>query len=612
MTSKRHPMFAVLHSIYRHQQSGGKPIAVRIDGFSSIPLETKYPFLLDYCIESKANSDFGGQLIALPQDSLATMLVSRPNLFNQLSLSVAQLLICIYVFFPCSQSIGRAQEFQKPDVGPPVQESELPENAIWRFGESPDANGIYRLAYSPNGNLLATRNRKNIVSILDVTTRKRLCEVEGHENNWVETIDFSPDSKFFMTAAGPSEVVKIWDAQTGKLESEIDTDGSAAYFSKSGSSIHVLGETHVETYSWPGVQMTSQRKWKYASETRSGMSRDGRIVVTYRTVNRQVYRTQVIDLENKSTIHLDGPTGIPKSIAISPNRIWIAAAYHRDEKIRLWDLRDPHQKKYTLNKHDETVQSLSFSADNRFLISSGWDETVVAWDLLTRQAITQFIGHTEHVNATAFSPLDMTFATGASGTSDTSTIVWDLKKFVMRPQPAIVWNDFDKVWTRLGANSLKDSLDATSQFIAGGDEFLDLLEKRVGTMLDAKTPGSIDESIKLLDHPEWAIREEATLHLMTMRGKADVELRLAYDEAESPEIKCRLSRVLKKKFSQPKSNVVDLRRWSRIVFALEQINTRRTQTLLKNLAAGSTDIDVSIDAQDAFQRNERRNALRPF
>jgi HEAT repeat protein len=206
----------------------------------------------------------------------------------------------------------------------------------------------------------------------------------------------------------------------------------------------------------------------------------------------------------------------------------------------------------------------------------------------------------------------MTFATGASGTSDTSTIVWDLKKFVVRPQPAIVWNDFDKVWTRLGANSLKDSLDATSQFIAGGDEFLDLLEKRVGTMLDAKTPGSIDESIKLLDHPEWAIREEATLHLMTMRGKADVELRLAYDEAESPEIKCRLSRVLKKKFSQPKSNVVDLRRWSRIVFALEQINTRRTQTLLKNLAAGSTDIDVSIDAQDAFQRNERRNALRPF
>lgn len=510
---------------------------------------------------------------------------------------------------PDSQSISQAQEIQRPDKDAGSQEIRLPANAIWRFGDAPDANGIYRLAYSPNGKLLATRNRQNIVSIYNVSTRKRLCEVEGHDNNWVETIDFSPDSKFFMTAAGPGEKVKIWRAQTGKLESEIDTDGHAAYFSQTGSSIHVLGETHVETYSWPGVQMTSQKKWKSGADNRTGMSRDGRIVVTFQTINRQVQRTQVIDLETKSKIQLDGPPGIPKSVAISPNRTWVAISYHRDEKIRLWDLRDPHQKKYSLNKHDETVQSLSFSADSRFLLSSGWDERVVVWDLLTRQPISQFYGHTEHVNATAFSPLDMTFASGASGTSDTSTIVWDLKKFLLRPEAAKTQLGFDHVWIRMGANSLNVSLDATTQFIAGGDEFLDLLEKRAGSMLEAKTAGSFNEWIKLLDHPEWAIREKATMQLLAIRGKADAELRLAFDEATSPEVKSRLSRILRKTFTQPRSNVEDVRRWGRIVFALEQINSQRTQALLQSIATGSVDLDVSLDAKDAFQRNQRRNEL---
>jgi hypothetical protein len=45
------------------------------------------------------------------------------------------------------------------------------------------------------------------------------------------------------------------------------------------------------------------------------------------------------------------------------------------------------------------------------------------------------------------------------------------------------------------------------------------------------------------------------------------------------------------------------------VFALEQINSERTQALLQSIAAGSVDLDVSLDAKDAFQRNQRRNEL---
>lgn len=226
-----------------------------------------------------------------------------------------------------------AQDVIRP-TGPETDvatKDELPEHAVWRFGQhgqSTDSNGIYRLQYSGDGKLLATRNRRNVVAIYDVETRKQRCEVSGHENNWVETIDFSPDAKFFVTAAGSTEKIKIWNTLTGKLESEIDTDGIAAYFDDSGDVIHVLGETHVETYSWPGVQMTTQRKWKSDNLTRAGMSHDGRLVVAYRTLNRQIYQTLVVDLETKSKVPLDGSTSIPKSVVVSRNNLWVGCRSH--------------------------------------------------------------------------------------------------------------------------------------------------------------------------------------------------------------------------------------------------------------------------------------------
>ncbi|MFT5301000.1 MAG: COMPASS component SWD3 [Mariniblastus sp.] len=500
---------------------------------------------------------------------------------------------------------------QTPEALPDQEATvdEIPQHSTWRIKGAEDANGIYRLKYSPDGNLLATRNRNNTVSIYNVTTRELLCAVDGHENNWVETIDFSSDSKFFVTAAGSGEVVKIWDAQTGQFKSEIKSSATAAYFDPSGDSIHVMGEAHVETYSWPGVQKTSQRKWKNGTESGVGMSHDGRVVVTFRKLNRNVYRTQVIDLESKSKVQLDGPTGTPRTVAISPNRYWLAVQYDREEDINLWDLRDPRQKKYKLERHAETVQSLAFSPDSRMLASSSWDETVIVWDLLSRGMLKQFLGHTEHVNATAFSP-QMAIASGASGATDTSTILWDIKEFVLlpatEPQPS-----FEETWDRLGAPGLTESLEATGNFIAGGDRQLAGLEKQVAKYLQGNASNDLAETIQLLNHVEWAVREKATKQLFAIRGKSDVELRRALDVATSPETRYRLGLVLKQKLERVQMDPFEARRWSRVVFALEQINTDRTQKLLQQMAASSLGFEVAIDAKQSFERNLERRRRPP-
>ena len=492
------------------------------------------------------------------------------------------------------------------------REAKLPQHALWRFSDQAnnDSNGIYRLQYSRDGKLLATRNRRNVVSVYSITTRKLICEINGHENNWVETIDFTPDSKHVVTAAGSSEKVKIWNSQTGELESEIDTDASAAYFTESGTAINVLGRSHVEVYSWPDLKLTSQQKWKNGNESPAGMSKDGRLVVSLKKVNRQIYQTQVANLETKSRISLTGVAGIPKAVAISSNRVWIAASFNRDNKVRLWDLRDPQQKTYTLKRHDETVQSLAFSSDNRFLISSGWDEKVVAWDLATRQPLGQFDGHTEHVNATAFAPLDLAFASGASGTSDTSTIVWNLEDVLRQyVTPNGDNKTFDQIWKGLGGNALDVSLDSAFRLIDGQHEFLDQLDKRTGDAESRRSKGTFETTIKLLEHPQWMIRERTTEQLIQVRDKFDAELRLALSRATSPEIRYRILKVINHEAIRRRSNFAEQRRWNRIIFALELMNSPRSQSILEKIANINLDIDVAEDARASFRRNEQRNLL---
>jgi WD40 repeat protein len=501
-------------------------------------------------------------------------------------------------------------EDQKPVIKRD-QADELPEHAIWRIEEpenARNANGIYRLQYSDDGKLLATRNRENVVIIYDTQSRRKLCEVSGHDNNWIETIDFSPDSKYFMTAAGSNEKVKIWNSQTGKLQTEIDTDAKAAYFSEDGTQVFVLGLTHVERYSWPGGRQVSRKQWRNNAAQAVAMSQDGRLVVVYRALTNQIFQTQVMDLENKSRIALDGPKTTPKCVVISPNNLWVAASYHTKARVHLWDLRDPHNSKYVLAAHKERVQSLAFSSDNRLLVSASWDRNVIAWDLLTRQSLYQFAGHTEHVNATACSPLDFTIASGATGKSDTSAIVWDLKERLLASGSGEM-QSFGRIWNGLGASSVETSIVSTMQLVRQFEQMLPPLNERIQKDVSQATSADVDELVQFLNHPKFAVREEATKKLIMMRGRAEAELRRILNQTISAEVRYRVTTVLNQSVDRPTINFTDKRRWHRIVMALELINTVKSAELLQRIAAGHPNVDISLDAASALERNRIRSSF---
>ena len=525
---------------------------------------------------------------------------------------LAGIAMALFVLLAVLLSVLDAQE-------PTETQEQLPRYATWRFGEFGEAvesgDGVYRISYSPDGRYLAARSKNNVVAVYDLKTRSAICEVEGHENR-IASIDFSPDGEFFVTASGAGEKIKIWKTQTGGLQSEIESGGGAAYFDRSGKQINALGETHVQFYSWPGVQLTGQRKWKGSNETARAMSRDGRFVVAFRSLNKQFYETLMIDTESKSKVPLAGATAVPRTVRVSPDNQWIVASYNRDPKIRLWATADPKNGRYTLNGHTETVQSLSFSPDNRFLVSSGWDQTVIAWDLLTRQKIRKLEGHQAHVNATAWAPLSFSFASGASGIKDCSLITWDIDEilFPAHNKPDLdselsVAQQFDPIWKSLGASSLRLSMRATSKLAAGGDYFLDSLEKKIRGTISVDRSASTENYIKQLDDPDYEVRQKATEALLKIVNEIEAKLREQLKQTSSPEVKYRISSILKQDPPRAPSDVVVTRRWSRIVLALEKIHTERSQAMLKAISLGHRDSEIASGASESFHRNNVRQQM---
>ena len=72
---------------------------------------------------------------------------------------------------------------------------------------------MFRVAFSPNGHILASGSADNTVKLWDISTGKVLRTFTGH-TDWVWSVAFSPDSHS-IASASQDETIKLWEAKTG-------------------------------------------------------------------------------------------------------------------------------------------------------------------------------------------------------------------------------------------------------------------------------------------------------------------------------------------------------------------------------------------------------------
>jgi WD40 repeat protein/serine/threonine protein kinase len=99
------------------------------------------------------------------------------------------------------------------------------------------------LAFSPNGKTLMFGERGSHVIFWDVGSGKLLADCE-HEG-WIRAVEFSPDGRLAASAGDVGNLVKIWDAESGKELRTLVGGRSATFalaFSPDGNALAAAGD----------------------------------------------------------------------------------------------------------------------------------------------------------------------------------------------------------------------------------------------------------------------------------------------------------------------------------------------------------------------------------
>lgn len=290
--------------------------------------------------------------------------MNNKRLFTLLSLYLSGLLLSVAV--PAVESLP-----------PSALEGEFVEDVDALIKQIAKGNYVYTVAFSPDGNTLAS-GAVGTIQLWDVRTGIGIQKIEGNYRLAL-SVAFSPDGN--ILASGSSDkTVRLWDINTGtelkRLDGHSDWVRSVA-LSPDG---HILAS---------GSSDNTVRLWDINTGT---------------------------ELKR-----FDGHSGSVWSVAFSPDGSTLASD-PSDNTVRLWDVKTGTELKRFYG-HSSSVLSVAFSPDGNVLASGSWDKTVRLWDVKTGTELRQLDGHSGSVLSVAFSPEGSTLA---SGSRDKTVRLWNV------------------------------------------------------------------------------------------------------------------------------------------------------------------------------------------
>jgi WD40 repeat protein/serine/threonine protein kinase len=340
------------------------------------------------------------------------------------------------------------------------------------------SSGVNAVAFSPDGQRLASASTAGTVILWDVQTGRQILTFRAHRYR-IDRVEFSPDGK--QLASAPSDYrtkaeadVKVWDAQTGReiltLRGHVGFVISVTFTPDGRRLASADGDGTVKLWDLTTGQEALTLRGHHGYVRGVAFSPDGhRLVSAGIDGTVRIWdATPLAGEAGQEFLTLRGHEGGVRSVAFQPGGRYLASAGN-DETVRLWDLQlgrmgGGNPLIHTLPGNIGFVMTVNFSSDGRLLASAGLEHSLRVWDATTWKelyadvkdkgrhvgafspdgryltavggefslvildarsghSIRTLRGHKSYIRAVAFSPDSRRLA---SGSADGTVRIWDV------------------------------------------------------------------------------------------------------------------------------------------------------------------------------------------
>ncbi|OKH37434.1 hypothetical protein FACHB389_09900 [Nostoc calcicola FACHB-389] len=309
------------------------------------------------------------------------------------------------------------------------------------------SDSVLCVAISRDGKMLASGDSQRTIKLWNLTTGELLTTLTGHSSE-VFGVDFSPDGQTLASASNmefQDGNIKLWDVSTGRVRQTLGSSlvslrTSCVAFSPDGETL-ATGHFDAAIRLWhpiSGKEIRTLRGhgWDVNSVT---FSPDGRFLVSggidgaimiwnWRNGERIRTLNRPSDFFGSMVSWFDRSVGSIRSVAISPDGQTIASGGSSagdngvsNPPIKLWNTSTGREERIFIG-HTDSVNAIAFSPTEKIIASSGEDNTIQIWNYQTGELIQTFELKSP-VNCLAFSPRDKILV---SGGGDSKIRIWTL------------------------------------------------------------------------------------------------------------------------------------------------------------------------------------------